>query len=538
MGLLNQISMPMDAAQPPRRGLLADMQQGEESAAPAFSRDPGATHRPSLQSDMEKAAGESPSDTNLAPHATSSGATEGVGAGGGGMTRPDAAEELKAAIPVSHPAFADPMEQMANFKPHVEMPDMNTMPAHARTEDLRHQRDVARDPIGAAHGWKQKLLQVGLRAAPVALAGGLGGWGAAGAVAGGENAARDESLNRLTHDIDQSQAQEEKQYEGALRAKEIETQAQGNNLFRGALIQGRQNVANTNAAARENVAGMNNDTRRMIAGYDKAGKPIPEDQMSEVQQSAINLRKAQTDLANARKTMLPDQLKLANQRYQLALKNYELHAESVGINRDRYEAEFFGTHEGTDIPGMPQINGQTVGPRAYTSTGPNPTDRTTIKQSKSIDQATTELTSIIDAHRDFFGPGSGRGQMFEHWLGSTDPEANRARGLIESYFSMHPYMHKFRSMGAVKGFKQAVGGFEQNADAMIAGIQGLSRGAEILGQNAAKPISATDQGVNPFKRNRGGAADFGAAPAGKPDGATGKIDGKPFVVKGGRMVPR
>jgi hypothetical protein len=103
-----------------------------------------------------------------------------------------------------------------------------------------------------------------------------------------------------------------------------------------------------------------------------------------------------------------------------------------------------------------------------------------IGQAKIVQSAGDQLIKDIKANKDKMG--NMQAMVSAAVLGTpwADPETQQLYSEIGSYIALHPAMHGFRGTNALDHFSKLIGGIPNNPDAMIAGIEGLSKMASIF----------------------------------------------------------
>jgi hypothetical protein len=157
--------------------------------------------------------------------------------------------------------------------------------------------------------------------------------------------------------------------------------------------------------------------------YDESGQlvPLEYEELPPQQQALVDLKGSQDRLAQARsqlvdaqKNNLPQQMELARQRIDAELAGQKVALQRLGIQR-----------EGLDFQKDKFYNPQPTG-----------TERKTGDLAESAVNQVHTLRGIIQAHPEIFGPGSGRSQRIEAWLGTQSPET-AAFNASKTYLAEH-----------------------------------------------------------------------------------------------------
>lgn len=156
---------------------------------------------------------------------------------------------------------------------------------------------------------------------------------------------------------------------------------------------------------------------------DAQGNIVPLDysEMGPQQQGKIDLQNSQTKLADERAAYQQALQRgdtagahLAQQRIQAEYRNQDIALQKLGVQK-----EALGLHEDEFYNPQPTGGERTKGDLAKSS----------------ITQIGT-LRSVLDKRPDIFGPGPGRANKFQQWLGSSDPDAVKYRSAAQ-YLADH-----------------------------------------------------------------------------------------------------
>lgn len=387
--------------------------------------------------------------------------------------------------------------------PKVQLPDVNTFPETQRITDLQGQLDQSRQPLTM----KQRLLKLGLSAAPVAIGAALGGVYGAGSAAGGVADEGNVIANRgiqeqgeLEREIGSAQSSRNARYGAETSAAHANATLQSNALLRDAMIKSQQHIAEGHDATRQQVATTGADSRESIA-TDKNKL------MSDMNAVKTPLIQAQTELASARAKGIPEQIRLAEERVRIAQQSANASSSRADTQAKSLESSLYGTQNGQPIPGAPVVDGQVEGFKPYAATGPTGTTKTKMDQVDAITSVGKTLLTEIDKNKSALGPFTGRWKNLEEMWGNLPPEAARVAGLQESFASLQPALHQFRSTSAKRDFERRlqIGSFKTNAEAMKAGVQAaMDSAAEMKGAWSAP----SGRGYTPPKSNTSGAVEF------------------------------
>lgn len=252
----------------------------------------------------------------------------------------------------------------------------------------------------------------------------------------------------------------------------------------------KRNQANIDS--RESIAGDKNALALRKQGLKidpTTGKQVPltRDEMSETEQAHLDLTQSQQDAAAARAEMEraandpnSPKYKAAMMRYNVALQNASTAAGRLGLAKDTFNANYFGTGPtGEALPGAPLTeNGTPVGIRTANVTKPTNSTRSKAEQAQIVKAQGADLIQQIDAHPDLFGVVAGRWNEFNAGnFGNASPEVRDAYTSLKSFAALQPALHGSRGIGMQHEFEDAVGTMKQNPEGLKASINSLLRTA-------------------------------------------------------------
>lgn len=242
--------------------------------------------------------------------------------------------------------------------------------------------------------------------------------------------------------------------------------------------------------------------------------PLPLEEMNDKQKNAHDtqaaiqtLRQSQSELADARtayvqaqKDNIPKAQELALARIRTAQQNASTAAQRLGLSKDTFEAEFFGTNHGTALPGAPADEaGNPVGTRVAAITKPTGATQNRASQAGSIIEAGDNLKSEIDKHKDKLGNLSSYWNQAVNGTPIADPEVSKLMAEIGSYVALQPGMHGFRGAQALKEFEKIVGGVPKNPEALKAAIDGIAGTARTIQKSGTlHTVAPKGTGVAPI----------------------------------------
>lgn len=110
-----------------------------------------------------------------------------------------------------------------------------------------------------------------------------------------------------------------------------------------------------------------------------------------------------------------------------------------------------------------------------------------IFQAGAVERSANDLISTIQQNKNKFG--NMEAIINSAFLGTplSDPVSQGLAAQIASFAALNPALHGMKGKDALEEFLKLIGGLPNNPDALIAGIQGIVKGA-------AKPMRGEDQG--------------------------------------------
>ena len=282
--------------------------------------------------------------------------------------------------------------------------------------------------------------------------------------------------------------------------------------------QGKNTRAQNALDSKESIANAQNAAALRAKGLkpnpdDPNGEPVPldYDELTPAEQGKIDLAKAQKDAADA-KTQLDKfrsdpnspQYQLAAKRLQIAAQNAATGAGKLGLDRNKYLADYFGMDaNGNALPGaVRDENGNPIGPRMANATKPS-ADR--LKRGDLANNAIDNLNDvagIVNRRPDLFGPLGGRFTNTADMIGSDDPDISAVGTAIHNYALASNGAHGVRSQQAIeKTEKEIINNFHRGPAGIMGGINQAKKSLtdfvndQQLG-NRARPAIGTPQQPN------------------------------------------
>lgn len=256
---------------------------------------------------------------------------------------------------------------------------------------------------------------------------------------------------------------------------------------------------------------------------------IPYEEMSPTEQAHIDLQTSQTDVANARaeyeKTKADpnsEANKNARQRLQTAAKNAATAAGRLGLEKNKYLADYLGLDEtGKPLAGV-QLDekGNPIGPRVANAgaTGAERLKRSDLAH--NVRENGGAMIDLINNNPELFGKVAGRFTSFEQMIGSDDPAIAQLGMRGHNYALASNGMHGVRSQEAVHETEvNILNHFRNSPEATIAAIEAGVMSGDTF-------IKAAKMGKRPLpEETPGGARGAGKvnlAPGAEPPAPPGK----------------
>lgn len=272
----------------------------------------------------------------------------------------------------------------------------------------------------------------------------------------------------------------------------------------------KRNQANIDS--RESIAGDKNAIALRAKGLKAnpaGGAPVPltRDEMSEIEQSHLDLTQSQQDEAAAKAELDRNKnnpnspaYKAAMGRLQVAQKNAETAAGRLGLGRDTFNANYFGTGpNGQALPGATtdEKTGLPVGPR-MANAAKVPADR--LKRGDLASNAIGNLNDIVDLiHKnpELFGSLSGRITTAREMMGSDEPAIREIAIAAHNYALASAGVHGTRSQGAVeKTENELLNHWKDGDTAVLGGIAQAKKSLQTFVDNQKagnRPIPSPTQ---------------------------------------------
>lgn len=281
---------------------------------------------------------------------------------------------------------------------------------------------------------------------------------------------------------------------------------------------GKNNRNQSGLDSKESIADTKNVTalRKQGLRINAQGQQenIPYEELTEAEQSKIDLQHANEDAAGARADMERAKNDPKSALYQAAMgrlkvaqQNAATAAGKLGLDKNKFNADYFGTGpDGSALPGVgTDDSGRPIGPRVANATK-TPADR--LKRGDLASNAISNLDSIdkmVSDNPDLFGMISGRITNVQQAMGSDNPAIRRIGVAIHNYALASNGAHGVRSQQAIETTENEIlNHFKDGVDAVHGGIQ-EAKGSltqfvndQKLG-NRPQPAAASPAGSTPPK---------------------------------------
>lgn len=229
--------------------------------------------------------------------------------------------------------------------------------------------------------------------------------------------------------------------------------------------------------------------------------PLPYEEMSQDQQAVHDLRASQQEVADAtaalkkaQKDNIPLATQMAQQRLQTAQHNAAIAAGRLGLSKDEFERDTFGTFHGEPIPGAPTDNeGHTIGTKvAPKNPGLTNSTRTMVEAAPKVRNFVTRINQLIDEQKKSLGPASSRwSEYMAGKIGAPNPEFTKLRtdvGLLQTLL-MRMHVGSRGGEYIMKHFQDLIDSGKQSPENLKAALEEID--------NYAQQVEAEGQAPQP-----------------------------------------
>lgn len=171
----------------------------------------------------------------------------------------------------------------------------------------------------------------------------------------------------------------------------------------------------------------------------------PDSQAFQERAAVGDLKKSQSELANARKAYqealtnkVPEQIQQRKRSLDIAELNSRTAIERLGLSKQQFDARNLGVGpNGQPLPGsMITDDGRSVGSVNAANVRPTAQERNKGDLAQSVNLQVKTMREILDKRPDFFGPGNGRINKLMMAIGNNDPDALRYKAAAD-YLAEH-----------------------------------------------------------------------------------------------------
>lgn len=260
--------------------------------------------------------------------------------------------------------------------------------------------------------------------------------------------------------------------------------------------QGKNTRNSASIDSRESIAGDKNTIAMRKQGLkpnpnDPNGAPVPigYDDMSPSEQAHYDLLQSQKDATDARAALDKSKNDPNSPAYQAAIGRLRVAQQNantalgrLGLEKDKYKADYFGTDaQGNALPGATiDDQGRPVGPR-LANAAKIPADR--LKRGDLASNAISNLDDIagmVNSNPGLFGKASGRFTTVREMMGSDEPAIREIAIAAHNYALASAGVHGTRSAGAVEKTENELLNHWKDGDTAVLG--GISQAKKSLQQ--------------------------------------------------------
>lgn len=268
---------------------------------------------------------------------------------------------------------------------------------------------------------------------------------------------------------------------------------------------------------------------RMMAPYREAQADYFKtraQQLPALNESQINLRNAQADLADVKTNVggfAPRNPSAAGGSEFMRIwaaehpdKPIPTLADRIQYEKDRAAAHPAGLQLHFGSSNEPYVfdprggtattpGGSPGGRQPITPTAKLPgTVESTLVQSEAITNGARDLVGTIPSIAQYLGPGVGRWTKLEQMWGDPDPKVQAFATQLGSWLALQPKLHGFRGQQALHEFDRMVGGIKMTPEALTAAIQGMAKGGAGTVGGAIKKRFNIPEKVEEYVRDANG----------------------------------
>lgn len=330
---------------------------------------------------------------------------------------------------------------------------------HSHLDQLQAKQDEMQKPLG----WKRKLLNGVLTAAPVAVAGALGGTAgatvASNVVGGywkGKNLRRDKLEEMGNKDIEDERNRINSQ---EMEDTRLESTRQLMQPYREAQADYMRNRATTGTGTLAERVRHNQANEALTD--DRINNPKP---ATDVFSPLVDAKGNVTGRFNTHKgTMDPIDNTGGFRKSPVPPPSYTILPDATGGIGGKFNSK---SGEVSPVNASPA-------PNARKSPVPSAIANREF-QAGVVERSYNHVSELVDKYADQIGPGAGRWNSVKDLFGDPSPKAKELQGAVLSHMSLQPALHGMRSTQMVTELEKRLGSGRFTAAALKAGLKGLN----------------------------------------------------------------
>ena len=208
--------------------------------------------------------------------------------------------------------------------------------------------------------------------------------------------------------------------------------------------------------------------------------------LEEYRNSTLKLRKSEADLHEAQFKASQDP---NNPAFRLKLEQ----ARSAATRNEAYminaQARAFGSFNGTPLPGAAlTAEGQPIGSGFASNVKPTSQEISRADLAASALEQISDMKKLLTDRSSMFGPGAGRVQKMQQWIGSQDPDAQRFTAAATTAADHLMGVFGGRSSATGLRIEAAMGELKTNPEATIAALDQFSKAAETIQSKGTRHV--------------------------------------------------
>ena len=235
------------------------------------------------------------------------------------------------------------------------------------------------------------------------------------------------------------------------------------------------------------------------------------------------LAEAHTELAEAQKNNIPQQMELARKRIATAQTNAATALQRLGLSREQFNLKVGGAPESEAHPGqLVDDNGKTVGTAFQGNVKPTGTQKDAAGRAETMEVLDSRIRKALQNPllRSATGTLAGRLSEIEGKVGTLPSDLAELRNDLVSYGAFQAGMHPVRGIGAIEYFDKVMGGLGQSPEELIGKLNSNKATAESVKHVGTPHTAQPSSGEHKI----GDTKTF-------PNGKKGEWDGTGWVAK-------